>query len=118
MKQNPRPIGYTEVQRSWVGSANPDMSVLMLNDVYGVMDRDQPNMKPYGSRVEMVFDGAGVEHYNLYVGFVPRELSETPTTPPLDPRNLNDSPAPKIGDATPELALPPGWKEQKFARGT
>ena len=34
MRENPRPIGYTEVQRSWVGTDNPDMPILMLNEVY------------------------------------------------------------------------------------
>lgn len=106
-----RPIGYMEVQRSWVGSDNPEMPVLMLNEIYGAVARDQPELKPYGTRTEMTFDGAaGAEHYTLYVGFVPRRE----TTPPLDPRNLNAAPAPRIGDAPPEMAVQPGWKEQKF----
>jgi len=107
-----RLVGYTEAQRSWVGSGNPDMPMLMLNEIYGQMARDQPELQPYGSRTEMAFDGAGVEHYTLYVGFVPRRE----TKPPLDPRNMNAAPAPRIGDASPELAVQPGWKEQNFGR--
>ncbi len=114
MRDNPRPIGYTEVQRSWVGDGNPDMPVLMLNEVYAVTARDQPELMPYGSRVEMVFDGAGVPHFTIYVGFVPRRA----TTPPLDPRNMNGAPLPRIGDVSPEMAVNPGYKEQKFGRGT
>jgi hypothetical protein len=114
MKNNPRPIGYTEVQRSWLGSDNPDMALLMLNEVYGQMARDEPELMPYGSRVEMSFDGAGVEHYTIYVGFVPR----TNNTPALDPRNLNDSEPPPIGAVGPDMAIPVGWKESKFGRGT
>jgi len=114
MRDTPRPIGYTEVQRSWVGSDNPDMAVIMLNEVYAVTARDQPELVPYGCRTEMSFDGAGVEHYTIYVGFVPRKQ----TTPPLDPRNMNAAPAPRIGDASPEMAVQPGYKEQQFGRGT
>lgn len=118
MSEPPRPIGYTEVQRSWTGSSNPDMPVLMLNEVYAVTARDQPELMPYGSRVEMTFDGAGVEHYTIYVGFVRRNVTQNPTTPPLNPRNLNESPPPRIGDVGTEMALPLGYKESKFGRGT
>jgi len=113
-KSNPHPIGYTEVQRSWVENDNPDMPVLMLNEVYGQMARDEPGMQPYGSRVEMVFDGAGVAHYTIYVGFVPR--ADTP--PPLNPHNLNDSAPPPIGSVGPDMSVAVGWKESKFGRGT
>lgn len=114
MTEPPRPIGYVEVQRSWLGSDNPDMSLIMLNEVYGTTARDHPELMPHGSRVEMTFDGAGVEHYTIYVGFVPRRN----TTPPLDQRNMNAAPVPRIGDASPEMAVQPGYKEQKFGRGT
>lgn len=112
MRNSPYPLGYIEVQRSWVGADNPDMSVIMLNEVYATMSRDEPTLMPYGSRVEMMFDGAGVPHFNLYVGFAPR----TTTTPPLDPKNMNDAPAPRIGDASPEMAVQAGWKEGGFKR--
>jgi hypothetical protein len=113
-----RPIGYVEVQRSWSGSHNPDMPLLMLNEVYAVMARDEPHMMPYGSRTEMTFDGAGREHYTIYVGFVPRPKPNTEATPALDPRNLNDAPAPQIGAVSAEMAVQPGYKEEKFGRGT
>jgi len=29
---------------------------------------------------------------------------------------MNAAPAPRIGDASPELAVQPGWKEQNFGR--
>lgn len=90
------------------------MALLMLNDAYAVTARDEPHLMPYGSRVEMTFDGAGVEHYTLYASFVPRAN----TTPPLDHRNMNAAPAPRIGDASPEMAVQPGYKEQQFGRGT
>jgi hypothetical protein len=90
------------------------MPVLMLNEVYAVTARDQPELMPYGSRTEMTFDGAGVPHFTIYVGFVPRRE----TTPPLDVRNMNAAPAPRIGDASPEMAVQPGYKESKFGRGT
>ena len=118
MTNAPRPIGYTEVQRSWIEDGNPDMALLMLNEVYAVTARDQPELMPYGSRSEMTFDGAGVAHYTLYVGFVKRNVTTNPDTPPINPRNMNEAPAPRIGDASPEMAVQPGYKEQKFGRGT
>lgn len=114
MANNPHPIGYIEVQRGWVGEDNPDMAMLLLNEIYGTMARDEPHMEPHGSRIEMTFDGAGVPHFNIYVGFKPRHAAAEP----LNPRNLNDTPPPKIGDASPEMAVQPGWKEKAFGRGT
>ena len=113
----PHPIGYIEVQRSWVGDDNPDMAVLALNEVYGQMARDEPSMQPHGSRVEMTFDGAGVAHYTIYVGFVPRSAVGVEPTPPLNPRNLNNNEPPLIGSVGPDMAVAVGWKESKFGRG-
>lgn len=102
------PIGYVEVQRGWVGDKTFAEISEIVDEARATTLRDYPNLEPYGSRIERTFDGAGVQHATLYAGFAPRN----PTTPPLDPSNLNDAPAPQIGSAMPDI--PMGARERKF----
>ncbi len=107
-----RPIGYIEVQRSWVGKKSSAEIEDIMREVLTTTRRDYPDLQPYGSRMEIVADGAGVLHYTLYAGFEPKRQ----TTPPLDPSNLNDAPPTPIGWGAPEdaLGVPLGQKERKF----
>lgn len=105
----PLPIGYVEVQRAWVGLkpfSEIDPIVAMVRET---MARDYPGHVQHGARIERTVDGAGEERCTLYMGFAPR----SPTTPPLDPTNLNDAPAPQIGHAALDI-VPLGTKERKF----
>lgn len=105
----PHPIGYVEVQKSFVGYTDPSVITDTITEVRAEMKRDRPDLIPCGSRMETVTDGAGVPHYTLYMGFAPIERAAEP----LNPRNLNDAPAPRIGDM-PDVAMPLGMKERKF----
>lgn len=105
-----RPIGYVEKQFSWVGDSEPVADTIRkaLADMDEDMRRTHPGHIRNVSRVEAVKDGAGVQHYNLFVGFIPR----VEKTPPLNPRNLNDAEHPQIGNAVEDHAI--GMKEQRF----
>lgn len=108
----PRPIGYIEVQRAWVGEpSSVQENVLSLIDgVILEIGREQPELKYAGSRLERTVDGAGAHHYNLYMSFEPRVA---PAHEPLDPRNLNAADkADQIGDPARDNNI--GWKEQRF----
>lgn len=104
----PRPIGYVEVQRGWVGEKTADEIKSILDEVFETTAREHPHLKPHGSRIEFTYDGANVQHATLYAGFEPRRG----TTPPLNPRNLNDAAEPQIGNAIEDFSL--GMKERKF----
>jgi hypothetical protein len=68
-------------------------------------------LRPYGSRMESTPDGAGVEHYTLYVGYAPA----VPSSEPLDPHNMNDAPPPQPGMPEPtDGIMPLGSRETKF----
>lgn len=115
MHNQPRPIGYVELQRHWIGPPNEKTTTEMVTELRVQMDLEvldqHPGYVSMGFRIEPVKDGAGVWHYNLYEGFGPAH----PSSDPLDPRNLS-------GETTPSgLALNPyakettiGMKEQKF----
>jgi len=110
MRDTPHPIGYVEIQRAWVGSYSAAEFEAILDDVRAQAMREYPGLVPSdGARLESTLDGAGVQHYTLYVGFAPRVQSSEP----LNPRNLNNAEhADKIGDPGRDLAI--GMKEQKF----
>ena len=104
----PKPIGYIEVQRSWIGSSDgfEDTLVRLLHEADVEMALSSPTHRRHGSRVEAVTDGAGVQHYNLYVSYEPK----IQTTEPLNPHNLNEAPVTSMGVG--DLAI--GMKEQRF----
>ena len=104
----PRPIGYIEVQRSWVGHKTAAELDLILADVRATVAADFRGMVDHGSRIETSKDGAGVQHYTLYMGFAPARAA----APPLNPRNLNDADHPTIGNPVGDFFI--GQKEQKF----
>lgn len=115
-KPAPLPIGYIEVQRAWVGYKNGVAIALMLKDVEEDVQRLNKGYVHYSTRIEHVPDGAGVIHSTMYVGYAPPE--KPTTSPPLNPRNLNDAPEKQIGNASEDLPMPLGWKEGQFGRGT
>lgn len=108
----PRPIGYVELQRGWVEHKSFDELREIIAEVRNAASMDFPGYVQHGARIEVVKDGAGVDHYTLYMGFAPRAQ----TTPPLDPSNLNEAPPPPIGWGLPDdvLGVPLGHKERKF----
>lgn len=111
----PYPIGYVEVQRAWVGDAKEvaTMIPLLMEEIRQQMARETPAMRQFNSRCEHTKDGAGVNHYTLYVGFAPAPQEGVQTTEPLDPRNLNDAKNPdQIGDPARDNFI--GMKEQRF----
>jgi hypothetical protein len=117
MRNSPLPIGYIEVQKSFTrpmggGLSDNDIVPKLLEAARSEVAKSDPSLVPHGSRMEMIVDAANVVHCNLYIGFAP----ETPTTEPLDPRNLNATPAPT---ALPVTSSDPGggplgMKETKF----
>ena len=109
MRDTPHPIGYVEMQRAWVGELSFDDVAAIVQDVREQGAREYPRLEYAGARLECTADGAGVNHYTLYAGFVPRVQSSEP----LNPRNLNNAEhADQIGDPGRDLAI--GMKEQKF----
>jgi len=102
------PIGYIEVQRSWIGEDTEAMRTTMRHEAELEVLAQNPNYFLVGWHTDKTFDGAGVAHYNLYVGFAPR----TPVAEQLNPHNLNDAPVNNIGDPARDNNI--GWKEQKF----
>ena len=111
----PLPIGYIEVQRSWVGEKPIEEIREIIAEVMETTQLENPHLRPHGSRVEHASDGAGILHHTLYAGFAPRK----PSSEPLDPSNLNDAPLPQPGMIEPKDGiLPLGHKEAAFNRGT
>jgi hypothetical protein len=112
MHQNkPNPIGYVEVQRSGVVGRDSDPQEDIqraLTEAREQAARDYPDLTPYGARVETLKDGAGVQRWNLYMGFAPAQSRAEP----LDPRNLNDAKNETIGDPARDNLM--GAREQKF----
>lgn len=111
MHNKPLPLGHVEVQRAWNASA-PKLDTRIpeaLEEVKQQMQREHPGLVFCGSRLEETFDGAGVAHYCLYMGFAPLVQSSEP----LDPRNLNGVTLhDQIGDPARDNNI--GSKEQKF----
>lgn len=107
-----RPNGYIEVQRSWVGTIAGHAAVTKekLGEIADEVRRLHPGFVAWGSRVEIARDGAGVDHFNLYAGFVPPD-AET-DAPQLNPHNLNETSNTSIGE--PLLDNQIGWKETRF----
>lgn len=103
-----RPIGYVEVQRSWVGRQSGSYVDNVIGEARETAARGYPGYAQHGARIETVTDGAGVDHHTLYMGFAPR----VQTTPPLNPRNLNDADHPTIGNPVGDFFI--GQKESKF----
>jgi len=104
------PIGYVELQSSWVGDETFEETSARVEQLRAKGLADNPGSVQYNARIESVLDGAGVPHYTLYMGFAPRNPHE-----PLDPRNMNDAPLPQPGQIEPsDGILPMGSKEQKF----
>lgn len=111
------PIGYIELQTSWTGD-------LLVKDIQQIIDdlrakglSENVGFTQWGARVERATDGAGVEHFTLYMGFAPLEKSSEP----LDPHNLGAAPAPQSGMIDPsdtDAGIPMGWREGQFGRGT
>ena len=116
MREIARPIGYTETQISWIGAVNHLEQNRLITEAQDKFLAENPGMKVVDARMECVPDGAGVPHYNVYMGFAP--IKER--APPPNPRNLNEAPPPQIGSLPVEAdtGLPLGWKEQQFNRGT
>jgi len=109
MHNKPLPIGYVEVQRAWVGELTFDEVAAIVQDVKDQGAREHPDLAYTSARLENTADGAGVNHYTLYAGFAPREVSSEP----LDPRNLNAAPSyDQIGDPARDNNI--GSRENKF----
>lgn len=104
----PLPIGYVELQASWVGDWNEDTSLNVFGDLMRKARSEHPGMVIHGSRCEQTVDGAGVIHNTYYLGLRPGIA----TTPPLNPRNLNDAQSPQIGNAVEDFSI--GMKERRF----
>lgn len=111
-KEGARPHGYTESQASYVqGELTDEQASQMVVDTINKTLQEQPLLEHISTRMETVFDGAGLAHYNFYFGFAPKKQP----APPLNPHNLNDAPPPPIGSMPAEDAgMPLGWKESKF----
>lgn len=109
------PIGYVELQHSWVGAYDREDGLQAWALLMERAAKEHPGMIVHGSRVEHVPDGAGVIHNTLYLGLEPKHVSSEP----LDPHNLNNSPLPQPGMIEPTDGIVPlGWKEEQFGRGT
>lgn len=105
------PIGYIELQSSWVGS-KPESD--LINEIDAIRAKglaEHPGLVQWGARLETTVDGAGVAHCTLYMGFAPAQ----PSSEPLNPHNMNDAPLPSTGWPEPtDGILPLGSKERKF----
>jgi hypothetical protein len=105
------PIGYVELQTSWVGPMTFEQQGELLADLIKRGGAEHPGMVVDNHRIEQVRDGAGVVHHNLYLGLRPAVAAAEP----LDPHNLNDAPRPVAGWPEPEDGmLPLGSRETKF----
>jgi hypothetical protein len=107
------PIGYTEMQRSWVGGPDGEGPYEVVVNKYSFemvaeMKRLQPDLVKITQSVVAVPDGDNVLHFTLYAGFAPRQ----PLSEPLNPRDLNDARSQNIGDPGRDNNI--GAKEQKF----
>lgn len=108
------PIGYVEVQSSWVGEKTSDEMRELIETIRADGLRGNPGYRLHGSRFEETRDGAGVRHYTLYVGFAPVHVAAEP----LDPHNLNNAPTPQPGWPEPTDGIEPvGYREAQFNRG-
>jgi hypothetical protein len=109
MHNEPLPIGYVEVQTSWVGSRSAVATVAILHELQEKTRREYPQLMEISARLESTLDGAGVPHYTFYLGYAPPVRSSEP----LDPRNLGGAPnSEQIGDPVRDFSV--GMKEQKF----
>lgn len=111
MQNSPHPIGYVEVQSSWVGAVSASAAGEIIRELREKARREYPQLVEvkHSARLESTLDGAGVAHFTFYVGFAPAVASSEP----LDPRNLNDAPVgDQIGDPARDFSV--GMKEQKF----
>lgn len=107
----PLPIGYVELQSSWVGIKEPYEIEAIIDQLRNKGLAENPGLVQYNARVETVKDGAGVDHFHLYMGFAPA----VPAAEPLNPYNLNDAPPPQPGWPEPTDGIVPlGSREQKF----
>ncbi len=107
------PIGYVELQRSWLGGSTTELSDgdLARRQVEELREqglKENPGYVQHSAEMVRALDGAGVVHYTLYMGFAPAQ----PISEALDPHNLNDAPVSNIGDPARDNAI--GAKEQKF----
>ncbi len=115
MRSIPLPIGYVEYQASLVGETTPDQITTAINEQREKALRENPGYVQWGMRAEHTRRGDGLKQTNVYIGFAPA----TRDTPPLDPRNNNNAPLPRIGEGplVEDLPVPPGYYEQQFGRG-
>lgn len=102
------PIGYVELQDSWTGEFDRIDASQRYANVLAKAAAEYPGYVVHGSRCETSRDGAGMQHYTYYVGFVPKHTAAEP----LNPNNLNDAALPTIGNPTTEFMI--GAKEQRF----
>lgn len=109
-----RPVGYIETQVSWVGAINNFEQNRLITEAQEKWLDKNPGYRVLDARMEVVRDGAGIPHYNVYLGFGPTKER----VPRPNPRNSNDAPAPPIGSLPEEVdGVPLGWKETTFGRG-
>src|SRR6201995_3097572 len=117
-QNNPHPIGYIEVQKSWKEEGNSsegasrksreEIGAKLRAEADAEVFRDYPGHSLVSVRCEIVPDGTGGSNYNLYFGYAPLRLN----TEPLDPRNLNGSDNQSIGDPARDNNI--GQRETKF----
>lgn len=105
------PIGYVELQTSWVGRPAYAAISAGIEELRAKGFSENPGFVQHSARMEETIDGAGETHYTLYIGFAP----PVPASEPLDPHNMNDAPPPQPGWPEPTDGIAPlGAKEQKF----
>jgi hypothetical protein len=113
--QGRRPVGYVETQVSWVGAVTHLEQNRIITEAQDKFLAENPGMRVLDARWEVVKDGAGMPHYNVYLGFGPTNER----VPRPNPRNANDAPPPQIGSLPDDVdGVPLGWKEATFGRGT
>ena len=111
----PHPIGYVELQGAYTGPFDSDKGLELFAELMTRAASECPGLVVHSHRWETVRDGAGLAHHHLYMGFAPKHVAAEP----LNPNNMNDTPAPAAGDPGPaDGIMPLGWKEQQFGRGT
>lgn len=105
------PIGYVELQGSYVGPFDRDKGLELFGELMTRAAAEHPGYVVHGTRFEVVKDGAGVEHHNHYLGLRP----PVPSSEPLDPHNMNDAPRAQSGWPEPtDGIMPLGARETKF----
>lgn len=110
----PLPIGYVEMQASYVGEFDRDKGLELFGETVKRAAREHPGMIIHSTRWESVADGAGVMHHNFYLGLEPKHKPAEP----LNPHNLNDAPMPQPGMMEPTDGIVPlGYNTEKFGRG-